>query len=67
MNPSTIVASLLTIVFVLSLIIFRLLWAASSVTALAGLGRLPKLPKSWRRWLFDEPDDASNGSAKIAH
>jgi hypothetical protein len=58
MNISTLIASLLTIVFVLGLIVFRLLWAASSVTALAGLGRLPKLPKSWRRWVFDEPDGA---------
>jgi hypothetical protein len=60
MNISTLIASLLTIVFVLGLIIFRLLWAASSVTALAGLGRLPRLPKSWRRWLFDEHKSASN-------
>jgi hypothetical protein len=23
------------------------------------MGRLPKLPKSWRRWLFDEHNDTS--------
>jgi hypothetical protein len=60
MNTSTLIASLLTVVFVLGLVIFRLLWAASQVASLAGLGRLPKLPKSWRRWLFDEPNDTSN-------
>jgi uncharacterized membrane protein YciS (DUF1049 family) len=59
MNMSTLIASLLTVVFVLGLIIFRLLWAASQVASLAGLGRLPKLPKSWRRWLFDEHNDTS--------
>jgi hypothetical protein len=35
-----------------------LLWAASSLVAMAGLGRISKLPKSWQRWLFDERDQA---------
>jgi len=60
MNLSTLIASLLTVAFILSLIIFRLLWAASSVTAMAGLGRLIKLPKGWRCWLFDEHNEPSN-------
>jgi hypothetical protein len=60
MNKSTLIASLLTVFFVLGLVIFRLLWAASQVASLAGLGRLPRLPKSWRRWLFDEHNGASN-------
>jgi hypothetical protein len=57
MDSSRLIASLFTVFFVLGLIIFRLLWAASSVAATAGLGRLPHLPKSWRRFLFDEPTD----------
>jgi uncharacterized membrane protein YciS (DUF1049 family) len=60
MNKSTLIASLLTVFFVLGLVIFRLLWAASQVASLASLGRLPKLPKSWRRWLFDEHNGTSN-------
>lgn len=57
MNTSRLIASLLTVFFVLGLIIFRMLWAASSVAATAGLGRLPHLPKSWRRFFFDEHTD----------
>jgi hypothetical protein len=60
MNKSTLIASFFTVLFVLGLVIFRLLWAASQVASLAGLGRLPKLPKSWRRWLFDERSGTSN-------
>jgi hypothetical protein len=56
MNRSTVIASFLKVGFVLSLVIFRMVWAASSVAAAAGLGRLAKLPKTWRRWLFDEPN-----------
>jgi hypothetical protein len=58
MNISISIASVLTAVSVLGLVIFRLLWAASSVVAMAGLGRISKLPKSWQRWLFDERYEA---------
>ena len=58
MNLSISIASVLTAIFVLGLVFFRLLWAASSVAAMAGLGRISKLPKSWQRWLFDERDQA---------
>jgi hypothetical protein len=54
MNISISIASVLTAAFALGLVFFRLLWAASSVVAMAGLGPISKLPKSWRRWLFDE-------------
>jgi hypothetical protein len=60
MNKSALIASALTVLFVLGLVAYRLLWAASSVACAAGLSRLPELPKSWRRWLFDEHDDTSN-------
>jgi hypothetical protein len=59
MDKSSLIASTLTVLFVLGLVVYRLLWAASGVASAAGLGRLPKLPKSWRRWLFDEHEDAS--------
>jgi hypothetical protein len=59
MNKSNLIASVLTVLFVLGLVAYRLLWAASSVAGLAGLGRLSILPKSWRRWLLGE----RNGTA----
>lgn len=54
-------ASLLTVLFVMGLVAFRLLWAGSQVAAGAGLGGLPRwLPQTWRRWihrwLFGERD-----------
>jgi hypothetical protein len=52
MNKSFLIASTVTILVVLGIIVYRLLWAASQVASLAGLGRLPKLPKSWRRWFL---------------
>jgi len=58
MNLSISIASVLSAIFVLGLVFFRLLWAASSLVAMAGLGRISKLPKSWQRWLFDERDQA---------
>jgi hypothetical protein len=58
MNKSSLIAAALTILFVLGLVIFRLLWAASQTASAAGLGRLPMLPKSWRRWLFGEHNDS---------
>jgi hypothetical protein len=60
MNKPTLIASLLTGLSVLVLVVYRLLWGASQVASAAGLGRLPKLPKSWRRWLFDEHNNPSN-------
>lgn len=60
MSSSTLVASGVTALIVLAAIIFRLLFGASQVAGLAALGRLPKLPRSWRRFLFDEHDDKSN-------
>jgi hypothetical protein len=59
MNTASLIASAVTILFVLGIVVYRLLWAASQVASLAGLGRLPKLPKTWRRRLFDEPNDSS--------
>jgi hypothetical protein len=54
MNMATFIAVLSTAVFVLGLVIFRLLWVAPA------LGRLPYLPKSWRRWILGEHKDHSN-------
>ncbi len=52
MDKSTLVGSALTAIFVLGLVAYRLLWAGSSAASAAGLGRLPILTKSWRRWLL---------------
>lgn len=52
MDKSTLIASGLTVLFVLGLVAYRLLWAGFQVASAAGLGHLPILPKSWRRWLF---------------
>jgi hypothetical protein len=60
MDKSTLVATSLTVLFVLGLVTYRLLWAASSVASAAGLGRFSKLPKGVRRWLFGEHKDVSN-------
>jgi len=54
---------LLIIVIAVGLVIFgSLFFVSSQVAGLAGLGRL-KLPKSWRRWLFDEDSDISKRPA----
>jgi hypothetical protein len=60
MDKSTLITTSLTVLLVLGLVVYRLLWAASSVAAAAGLGRFSKLPKGVRRWLFGENKDASN-------
>jgi hypothetical protein len=60
MDKSTLIATSLTVLLVLGLILYRLLWAASSVAAAAGQGGFSKLPKGVRRWLFGEHKDASN-------
>jgi len=62
MNKSHLLALTLTSLLVLGLVALQLLWALSKVAAAAGLGRLPKLPESWQRfvhrWLFDERHEA---------
>jgi hypothetical protein len=58
MNKSAMIASFFTVLVVWGVVAYRLLWTASSVASAAGLGRLPKLPKSWRRRLFDERNDS---------
>jgi hypothetical protein len=60
MNKSAMIASFFTVLVVLGVVAYRLLWAASSVASAAGLGRLPKLPKGWRRWLFGEHNSSSS-------
>ena len=45
MDKSSLIATSLTVLFILGLVAYRLLWAASSVAAAAGLGRFSKLPK----------------------
>jgi hypothetical protein len=43
-----------TVLILAGAIVFRLLFGASQASALAALGRLPTLPKSWRRFLLGE-------------
>lgn len=57
MNTPSLIASAITAVFALGLVVYRLLWAASQTAGAAALGRLPKLHKSWRRFLFGERND----------
>ena len=59
MSASSLIAPAIVFLFVLGLVVYRLLWAASSVAGAVGLGRLSKLPKNWRRWLFGEHNDTS--------
>jgi hypothetical protein len=59
MTMSALIAPAVTILFVLGLVAYRLLWAASSVASAAALGRASKLPKSWRRWLLGEHNNAA--------
>jgi hypothetical protein len=56
MHKTDVIAAVLTVLFVLGLILFRLLWAGSQLTAAAGLGRFPQFPDGLRRWLFGERD-----------
>jgi hypothetical protein len=58
MNKSTLITSLLTFAGVLALAIFRLL-RDISVYDLSALGRSSILPKTWRRWLYDEHNRTS--------
>jgi hypothetical protein len=50
---SHLLAAVLFSLFVLSLIVFRLAWGASSLASLAALGRI-NLPPRWRHWLLGE-------------
>jgi hypothetical protein len=54
MHRSDLVALGITLLIVLGVVGYRLLWAASSTASGVALGRLPILPKSWRRWLLGE-------------
>lgn len=54
MNKSDLLALAITILVVLGLVAYRLLWAASSAASAAALGNFPLLPKAWHRWLFGE-------------
>jgi hypothetical protein len=60
MDKSTLIATSITVLLILGLVVYRLLWAASSVAASAGLGRFSKLPKGLRRWLFGERHNVSH-------
>jgi hypothetical protein len=59
MNKSAMIASLFTVLVVLGVVAYRLLGQRHPLLGGAGLGRLPKLPKSWRRWLFGETNSPS--------
>jgi hypothetical protein len=54
MHKPDLVALGITLLIVLGVVGYRLLWVASSTASGAALGRLPILPKSWRRWLLGE-------------
>jgi hypothetical protein len=54
MNNKDLLALAVTVLIVLGLVGYRRLWAASGAASAAGLGRLPILPKSWRRWLLND-------------
>ncbi|HXX13749.1 MAG TPA: hypothetical protein VEJ47_02495 [Candidatus Eremiobacteraceae bacterium] len=58
MHRPDLVAFAITLLIVLALVAYRLLWAASSAASGAALGRLSILPASWRRWLLGEKRDA---------
>ena len=62
-NKPDLIASVLTTLFVLGLVLYSLIWAASGIAATAGLGRLPRLPKRLQHliwhWLLGERNDAN--------
>lgn len=60
MNTPALIASGAAVLIVVAAIVFRLLFGASQVASLAALGRLPKLPRSWERFLFGQSKDKSN-------
>ena len=59
MHKSDLIAAALTVLLVLGLVVFRLLWAGSQVAAAAGLHRFPRFPHRLQRWLFGERDRTS--------
>jgi hypothetical protein len=59
MHKTDAIAAAVTILFVLGLVLFRLLWAGSQVAAAAALGRFPRFPNRLRRWLFGERNRTS--------
>ncbi len=59
MDKSRLIAPAVTALFLAGLVLYRLLWAGSSVASAAALGRLPMLPKSWQRWLLGEPTETT--------
>jgi hypothetical protein len=54
MRMSALILSGVAVLVVLGAVAFRLLVGASQLAGLAAHGRLPMLPKSWRRFLLDE-------------
>jgi hypothetical protein len=61
MNDSGLVASILTVLLVLALVIYRLLWGALQAAAIVALGRF-RFPRGLQHWLFGEPSQRSNYS-----
>jgi hypothetical protein len=51
MSKTDVIALVAAILFV---VLIRILWLGSGTASAAALGRLPMLPKSWRRWLLGE-------------
>lgn len=61
MGKVNIIAFVLTALFVLALVAYRLMWAGSQLAATAAMGRLPNvLPKWLRCWLLGESQHKSN-------
>ena len=60
MHKADVIAAALTVLFVLGLVLYRLLWAGSQLAAAAGLGRFPKFPQRLQRRLFGERDRQRN-------
>lgn len=58
MDKSQLVAVVLTVLFVLGLVAFRLLWAGTQLSAGLGLHRIPGrwVPNKLKRWLFSETE-----------
>jgi hypothetical protein len=54
MHTSDLMALGITLLIVLAVVAYRLLWTASWAASGSALGRLPILPKAWRRWLLGE-------------
>lgn len=59
MNSGQEPAVAVTVLFVVGLVVFRLLWGASQLAAVSAFGRV-KLPKSWQRWLFGTPSQPAS-------